>query len=456
MALKLQPGQVQAILDQVDGLLPQAQAALEDLVRIPSVNFPGHDQSPVQACVDKITDLLGDADVDDIQHVDTGTGAPAIVASVPGPPDTPMVLLYAHYDVQPPGDLEAWASPPFEPTRRGSRLYGRGAADDKSGVVTHITALRAFGGRPPVNIRVIFEGEEENGGDLDDWPFTHSQYLADVDAAVLADMGNAALGLPSFTTQVRGIIEGIVTVNTLAGPVHSGAMGGPAPDALMVLIKLLSSLMDDDGNCAVEGLGGFEWDGPPVHEHVYREAAGILPDQPLIGTGSVASRLFSKPSATVVGIDAPGVTDAANAIIPSARAKVSVRIPPEVDATAGTAALAAHLHRQAPFGVRADFVPGADAAGAKVPLGGPAYRACAAAMEAVYRRRPVNHGVGGTVPLIANLLEAFPGIEVIGVGAQDPAARIHAPNESVDIDELGRVIKTEVLFLAELAAGQAR
>src|SRR5690606_39209286 len=178
-----------------------------------------------------------------------------------------------------------------------------------------------FNGTPPVSLRILLEGEEEYGGDFEEWPTTRPEVFEGIDAAVICDMGNVEIGQPTFTTQLRGIIEGVVTVKTLAEPRHSGQFGGPAPDALMVLIKLLATLMDGEGNATIEGITGSDWDGADFPEQAYRELASVLPGVPLIGTGSIASRLYSKPSVTVVGIDAPDVATAPNAIIPTARAK---------------------------------------------------------------------------------------------------------------------------------------
>ncbi len=262
-------------------------------------------------------------------------------------------------------------------------------------------------------------------------------------------MGNVEIGHPTFTTQLRGIIEGVVTVDTLAEPRHSGMFGGPAPDALMVLIKLLSTLMDEQGNCSIEGITGSSWPGADFPEDAFRVVAGVLPGQPLIGTDSIASRLYSKPAVSVVGLDAPEVATAPNAIVPSARAKVSVRIPAGLDAEHATELLEQHITRHAPFGVNVSFEPGQPANGSAVPVGGPGYDAFSSAMEFAYGRSSTQQGAGGAVPFVANLIDAFGKLEVLGVGAQDPLARIHAPNESIHLKELQDSIVAEAVFLLE-------
>jgi len=360
------------------------------------------------------------------------------------------VLLYSHYDVQPGGDEAKWESEPFNPTLRDGRLYGRGAADDKSGVISHIAALRAFDGTPPVTLRILLEGEEEFGGEFEEWPRTHRESFTGVTAAVINDMGPVEVGIPTFSTTLRGVVAAIVTVNTLEEARHSGQFGGPAPDALMVLIKLLATLMDDKGNAAVAGISGHPWTGSEFPEADFRAVAGLLPGVPLIGSHDVASHLFSLPSVNVVGLDAPSVDTAPNAIIPSARAKISMRIPAGVDSAAALDALQRHVESHAPFGVNVGFEPAMASNGTLVPTQGPAFAAYQRAMAHAYGRESVQQGQGGAIPFVATLLQEFPDIEVMGIGAQDPLARIHAPNESIHLQELERSILAETLFLADL------
>lgn len=433
---------------RISELMPQVVEDLDALVAIPSINFPGYDTEPVIACAQACADLLTAAGAE-VTLIPSSSGVPTVRAEVPGPPGSPVVLLYSHYDVQPGGDPDKWESPPFVATQRDGRLYGRGAADDKSGVVTHIACVRAFDGNPPVTLRILLEGEEEYGGDFEEWPTTRPEEFADLAAALINDLGPVEIGQPTFTTALRGITGGTVTIRTLDEPRHSGVYGGPAPDALMLLISLLATLTDDNGDCAIAGLGGGEWPGADYPEQTFRELAGVRPDVPLVGTGSVASRLYSKPSVTVVGLDAPAVATAPNAIIPMARAKISVRIPPDVDAQEATAALERHLRQHAPFGVAIEFDPDEPADGTLIATDGAPQRAYAAAMRAAYGREPTEQGVGGAVPFVANLVAAFPELPVIATGAQDPDARIHAPNESIDLAELERSILAQALFLAD-------
>lgn len=448
MALQTPTSELESLKSRIDSMMSEVRKNLEELVAIPSINFPGYDQDDVVRCANACAELLRAAGAEP-ELIPSASGVPTVRADIAGPPGSPTVLLYSHYDVQPAGDLDKWDSEPFQAQERDGRLYGRGAADDKSGVVTHLAVLRAFDGSPPVNLRILLEGEEEYGGDFEEWPTTRPEVFADIDAAVICDMGNVKIGQPTFTTQLRGIVEGVVTVRTMAEARHSGMFGGPAPDALMVLIKLLATLMDDQGDAAIEGISGSDWGGAEYPEEAFREVAEVVPEQPLIGSGSVASRLFSKPSVTVVGLDAPEVATAPNAIIPLARAKISVRIPAGVDADEATDRLEEHVKAHSPFGVSVEFDAGAPANGSEVPVGGPGYEAFADAMEAAYGTPSTQQGAGGAVPFVANLIESLPQLEVLGVGAQDPLARIHAPNESIHLQELRDSIVAEALFLTE-------
>ena len=447
---------VRALTVAVDETMPSVRADLEALVRIPGIAFPGFPAEPLDDARAAVMAILTDAGYDDVRPLDIPGGTAAVTAEARGPDGSPVVLLYAHYDVQPAGDGEAWVSPPFAPTERDGRLYGRGAADDKSGVVIHAGVLRALravssDGRPPCTVRVIVEGDEEYGGTLESVVPDHREVFT-ADAIVVADVGNLRIGEPTFTTALRGLAEVFVEIRTLDQQVHSGMFGGPAPDALMALVTVLASLRDARGDTVIDGLSGFDWDGPEYPQDLYRDLAGLAPEQPLVGTGSLSSRLFSRPVANVVGIDAPAVEGAINAVIPHARAKVSLRVPPGIDPTSAQTVLIEHLTRAVPWGVSATITAGSVGRGVRVVTDGVAYDAARRAMSTAYGREAVEIGSGGSIPLIDALREEFPDAAILLFGAQDPAARIHAPNESVDLAELRRAVLAEALFIAEFAA----
>jgi acetylornithine deacetylase/succinyl-diaminopimelate desuccinylase-like protein len=436
--------------DVVSAMMPEVQADLERLVRIPSVSLPGFPPEPLHEMANAVVELLTSVGCRKVRLMEMPNGYPSVLGEMEGPPGTPTVLLYAHYDVQPPGPDGEWTSPPFEPAVRDGRLYGRGAADDKSGVVTHAAALRSFGGKPPVGIKIIVEGEEETASQLDDYVLDHPEFFQ-ADMIVVGDIGNWKVGEPTLTTTLRGLAVCTVEVKTLRNPVHSGMFGGPAPDALMVLIRLLSGLLDGKGNPAVEGIAPFPWEGLDYPEEIYRETLGILPGIPLIGEGSVSDRLWAKPSVTVIGLDAPAVEGAANALIPAARAVVSMRVPPGQDSEQARAHLAAHLRASAPWGIEVSVTEGQAGPGFAASTDGPGYAAARRAMRDVYGKDSVLMGQGGSIPLISNLATAAPQAEIILWGAEDTAAAIHSADESVDLAELERCILSEALLLQYLS-----
>ena len=426
---------------------------LERLVRIPSIAFDGYPLAPVREGADTTAAILTAAGLGDVRLLDVAGGPPAVYGEVAAPPGAPTVLLYAHYDVQPAGPEDAWESPPFEPTERGGRLYGRGAADDKSGIAMHAQTLRALtaDGAPPVGVRVIIEGEEETGGGTFERFVEREPGLFAADAIVVADSGNYKLGEPTLTTSLRGLAELHVDVQTLEAPVHSGLFGGAAPDALVALARMLATLHDDRGDIAVPGIEGRDWDGLPVDPDEFRANAGVLDGVELIGSRPVAEHLYTRPSLTAIGIDGvPSIETAANALLPRARAKLSLRLPPGQDPAAARDALARHLESVVPWGARLTLTEGALAHGFAASGDGPAYRAAGAAMQDAYAKAAVKVGSGGSIPLVTTLAQAVPQAEIIVWGAQDEAAAIHSANESVDLAELERAARAQTRFLERL------
>ena len=432
-------------------LMPQLRAELEKLVRLPSVAFEGFPEGPVEQAGAAVAELMTAAGLPGVRMVDIARAPQAVFGARPAPPGAPTVLLYAHYDVQPAGEDSAWASPPFEPTERDGRLYGRGAADDKSGVIMHAGALLALGPDCPVGVKVLIEGQEENGaGGIEEFVKANAELLS-ADVIVISDVGNYSLGVPTLTTSLRGMAAVDVEVETLEGAVHSGMFGGPGPDALVALTRMIATLHDDAGNVAVEGLKTIAYDGAEYDEAAYRKDAGVLPGVDLIGSGSIASRLYGKPSINVIGIDAPVVDGAANALIPKARARLSVRLAPGQDPDEAQGVVTRHLEAVAPWHVKVKVTPGGVGEGFLATTDGPAYAAAGTALAAAYGKDVVHYGEGGSIPLVAAFLEAQPKAEMILWGAEEPRCKIHAPDESVDLGELQRCVLAETLFIAGLA-----
>jgi acetylornithine deacetylase/succinyl-diaminopimelate desuccinylase-like protein len=445
----------ESIRERVAAQIPNTRIDLERLVRIPSIAFEGFPPEPVLEAAEATREVLAAAGFADARVQEVAAGRPpAVIGSIPAPDGAPTVLMYAHYDVQPAGDEAAWTSPPFEPLERNGRLYGRGAADDKSGVVAHAAVVRAFDGRPPVGVRIVVEGEEETGGSaLEEFVPAHPDVFA-ADAILVGDMGNVRLGEPTLTTALRGLAAVVVEVRTLEGQVHSGQFGGAAPDALIALVRMLATLHDDAGNVTITGVPGGDWTGADISDEEFRRLAGMRNGVDLIGTGSVGSRLWSRPSANVIGLDAPEIHGSRNVLMDRARAKVSLRLPPEVAPPDAQAALAAHLQAAAPWHVECTVTPAETGPGVRVSSDGPVYAAMQIAMREAFDREPVEMGSGGSIPLVRTLAETYPGAEIVMLGAEEPLANIHAPNESVDLGELERVIVAEALLLAALAPAE--
>jgi cysteinylglycine-S-conjugate dipeptidase len=420
------------------------EADLERLVRLPSIAFAGFPREPLADAAAAVAELLRDAGAAEVREVEVPDEPPSIYAEFPGA--GPTVLLYAHYDVQ-PAPPEGWDSDPFAPERRDGRLYGRGASDDKSGVVAHLAALRAWEGRPPVDVKVLIEGSEENGRQSLLQVVEREPDLLRADVMVIADGGNWKLGEPTLCETLRGHGKLTVTVRTLRGALHSGQFGGAAPDALLALIQALATLHDADGNVAVQGLQDADWPGADLPEADFRRQAGVLDGVALAGGGSVADRLWARHAISVLGIDAPAVDGAANIVIPAARAKVAVRVPPGADPERSMDAVKRHLEGAVPLGARLEIE--LEPASTPVALTGAA--AAERALEQAFGKPVARMGSGGSIPLVARLREAYPDAAFVIWGAQDSdRAQIHAANESVDLEELGKLALAEALLMGEL------
>ncbi|ANW65978.1 dipeptidase [Mycobacterium sp. djl-10] len=431
-------------------VLPSVRRDLEDLVRIQSVWADPARRDEVHRSARKVADLFTGVGFSDVRIVSEG-GAPAVIARHPAPAGAPTVLLYAHHDVQPEGDPAQWHSPPFEPEERDGRLYGRGTADDKAGIATHLAALRAFDGRPPVGVTVFVEGEEESGSpSLSALLAEHKDLLA-ADVIIIADSDNWSTEIPSLTVSLRGLADCVVEVETLDHGLHSGMWGGVVPDAISALVRLLASLHDDDGNVAVPGLHqGTASDVDYTPERV-RADTGILDGVREIGEGSVPQRLWAKPAITVIGIDTTSVAASSNTLIPKARAKVSMRVAPGGDAAAHLDLLRAHLENHAPWGAKVTVTPGDVGQPYAIDATGPVYDAARAAFKQAWGADAVDAGVGGSIPFIAEFAAAFPDATILVTGVEDPNTQAHSINESLHLGVLHKAATAEALLLAALA-----
>jgi acetylornithine deacetylase/succinyl-diaminopimelate desuccinylase-like protein len=446
--------QASEIRTKTAGMMPGLLADLERLVGIPSVAFPGYPPEPVGQMADETLRLFREAGFSNAELQEVPAGYPPVYGELLGPDGAPTVMLYAHYDVQPAPPEQGWTSDPWTATRKADgRIYGRGAADDKGGLVVHLGTLRLFDGKPPCTVKLILEGMEETDSNLEAFVEANPELFA-CDLFVVCDMGNLRVGEPTLTTTLRGEVVCVVTLRTLAHPLHSGEFGGPAPDAMMALARLLATLHDQEGNVAVDGVSSFAWDGADLSAEEFQASADLLTGVRLTGSGPVGARLWSRPSVSAIGIDMTSIAGSSNVLVPEARAKLSMRIVPGSDPERELDALVGHLESHAPWGARVE-VERVDAAPPfRCATDGPGYAAARRALEEAYGKPPGEAGSGGSIPLLQTLQKIAPNAEFILWGPEDlAAARIHASDESVDPSEIERMIVAQAFLLEGLTDG---
>lgn len=422
------------------------------LVRIQSISAQGFPPEPLLAAHDLVVELLRASGVEQIERLAVeGKTAPVVIAEIPGPPGSPTVLMYTHYDVVPAGDETLWLSPPFAPVERDGAIYGRGTADSKANLVAMIGAVRAWGGQPPVTLRLVIEGQEEVGSPFDFLPITAPEHFA-ADAIVVADVGNVRPGTPTLTIGLRGDAALTVEVRTLETDKHSGQYGGAAPDALLALLHALTTLHDANGDVAVPGLLREPWTGATYTDAEFRELGTVLPGMPLFGSGTLGERIWSGPAITVTGLDAPPVDGAVAAVRAYARARLNVRVHPKQGAREAQDAVVRHLEAVRPFGIDLTIVRGDVGNGFAPATAGPAYAAARAALAAAWGAEPLAMATGGAIPLVSSLAQGVPNAELLLFGATDSYANIHGPNERVRVDEFEKTVLAMAKFLHEYAS----
>lgn len=456
------PELLQALRDAVAGGFPVAVADLSALVRIPSVSWAAFDPRHVGDSANAVAQLVRGLDVFEsvqiarapIAQDAADLGQPAVLATRAARNGRPTILLYAHHDVQPPGKDEDWDSAPFEPTVRGDRLYGRGAADDKAGVMAHVAAIRAFvetvGPDFDLGLALFIEGEEEFGSrSFTNFLAEHRAEL-EADVIVVADSDNWDIDTPALTIALRGNVTFELTVRTLAHASHSGMFGGAVPDAMLAMIALLATLHSADGSVAVEGLTEHETSTPEYSEEQLRHEAALLDGVTPIGSGTILSRLWSKPALTVTGIDAPSVANASNTLIPAVTVRISVRIAPGQQASEALEAVERHLRAHAPFGAHLELADADTGNGFLVDTSGWAVAEAKTSMTDAWEAEAVETGIGGSIPFISDLVDTFPAAQILVTGVEDPDSRAHSPNESLHLGVFQRAILTEAVLLARL------
>ena len=440
----------------IAGLMGRARTDLAELVAFRSVADPK--QFPAEECEKAahwVVDAFTEVGLQDVTMAPTPDGSHAVHGYAPGPEGSPTVLLYCHHDVQPPLGEDAWTVPIWELTERDGRWYGRGSADCKGNIVMHLTALRALrdNGGFPCGVKLISEGSEEQGtGGLEAFVPENADLLR-ADTILVVDTGNFAVGIPTLTSTLRGMTSVDVTVRGLASAMHSGMFGGPAPDSLVGLIQMLASLHDEHGNTTVDGLDASQtWSGVDYPAEQFRKDATVLDGVELMGDGAVADMLWARPSATVIGVDAPHVIGSSAAVQASATARVSLRLPPGTTGKDAQDALVAHLESRVPWGLQCEIERVAIGDPFVGSLEGPAFESLKAALEEAFGREMTTEGQGGSIPLCNVLAETYPDAAIFLMGVEEPKCLIHAPNESVDPSEIEHLALAEALFLEKYAA----
>ncbi len=438
--------------ERVGQVMPSVRADLERMVRIPSVSADPAAAESVRKSAELVAVLLRDVGLGGVENLSVEGGQPAVLGHRPGPPGAPTVLLYAHHDVQPVGRLGDWDTEPFEPVERDGRLYGRGAADDKAGIALHLATLRTLADDLGVGVTVLIEGEEETGSPtLPAFLDAYADRLA-ADVIVLADSTNWRIGVPALTTSLRGGVNAVVEVRTLHHAVHNGMYGGPVPDALTVLARLIATLHDDAGDVAVAGLDRRDFDDLDLTEEQFRADSGIHEGVRLIGSGSLTSRMWGGPAVSVIGIDAPSVDSAPMTLVPTARAKITLRIGPGDDPESARLALVDHLESHVSWGAQVTVTAGRGVQPFAADTSGPAYAAAREAFAEAYDVSVVEIGVGGSIDFISSFGKAFPEAEILITGVEDPDTRAHGANESLHLADFERACLAEVLLLVRLAS----
>jgi acetylornithine deacetylase/succinyl-diaminopimelate desuccinylase-like protein len=443
----------------IDRTFDQTLARLTELVAIPGIAWPSFDRSPLERSAEAVSVLLRECGLDDVRILacdkpDGTPGGPAVVARRPAAVGKPTILLYAHHDVQPAGDESLWETEPFTAVEKDGRLYGRGAADDKAGIMAHIAAYAAasevLGAELGLGVTFFIEGEEEAGSPTFRPFLEANRELLRADVIVVADSSNWKVGIPALTTSLRGLVDGTIEVQVLEHAVHSGMFGGPVLDAPTLLARLIATLHDDDGNVAIAGLVASDTTPVDFPEADYRADASVLDSVRLAGTGSIASRLWTKPALSIIGFDAPAVDVASNTLLPKARAKFSLRLAPGQAPKEAMEAVRKHVQANAPFGAKVTFTPGESGNPFQTDTSSAAAAIAMWALGEAWGVPAVETGIGGSIPFIADLTELYPDVQILVTGVEDPDSRAHSANESLHLGDFRNAILAEALMLARL------
>ena len=413
---------------------------LKLLVKIESISSEKKHYKDVEQSAESVKDLFEGLGLTS-KISKSNEGMPAVLAQTEQDPSKKTVLLYAHHDVQPVGDLSLWETDPFVPEIIDGRLYGRGSGDNKAGVVTHYEVIKALKDNPPVNIKVFIEGEEEIGSPTMEQFIKENKEDLEADVIVIADSGNIKSGLPTVTTSLRGLVDGTIVVDQPMKAVHSGLGGGIVPDAFMVLSKIISSFHNDKGELQIEGLTPSEGEVFEIPKDDIKKLLGSE-EINLFETDSYSKRLWLEPALCVLAIDAPNVDESINLLIPSTKAKVSLRLPPTEDPDHAMKMLEEHIEKNTPWGAQVKFIPESKGSGVVADPKKEFTKKLITEFKEVWKTEPAYMGVGGSIPFANVFKEQFPEAELVLIGPGDDEGNAHAPNESVSIEDIEKLIQS--------------
>ncbi len=422
---------------------------LSEMVKIKSISSDKNHRDDVDASAQFVESLFSELGLN-TQIIKVAGGMPAVVANTEIDPSKKTVLLYAHHDVQPVGDLDLWNTDPFEPVMQDGRLFGRGSGDNKAGVVVHYNVVKELLKDLPVNIKVFIEGEEEIGSPTMSSFIEQNRESLDADVIVIADSGNVKIGVPTITTTLRGLVDAIIEVDQPMRPIHSGVGGGVVPDAFMVLSRIIASFHNEKGELLIEGLTPTDMQVTELEESFLKKMLGS-DDINLFNTESISKRLWLEPALDVLAIDAPPIEDAVNLVIPKAKAKISLRLPPTEDPDHAMKMLEQHVMNNIPWDASVKFIPNSKGSGVVADPNKPFTKELVNSFNSIWENETAYIGVGGSIPFANDFVREFPNAELVLVGAADEElGNAHAPNESVQVDHIELLIESLVKTLKNI------
>ena len=419
---------------------PTITELLSKLVEIPSISSLDENQKDLLDSAHYIANLFKELGLNS-KVTSSKNSKPAVLAQTEIDPLKKTVLLYAHHDVQPVGDINKWETDPFKPEIIEGRLFARGSGDNKAGVVTHYEVVKNLLETLPVNIKIFVEGEEEIGSPHMTEFIAENRQDLEADVIVIADSGNIKSGVPTITTSLRGLVDGVIVVDQKMEPVHSGLGGGVVPDAFMILSRIISSFHNDKGELLIEGLTPTEQDVFELSDEFVKSSLSSNGVE-LFEMDSYSKRLWLEPALSILAIDAPPVAESVNLLIPKAKAKVSLRLPPTEDPDHAMNMLEKHIKENTPFNANVEFIPEARGKGILVDPKNEFSSKLIESFNKHWENEVAYMGVGGSIPFANVFINEFPNSEIVLVGAGDEEGNAHAPNESVNISDIQRLINS--------------